>query len=82
MAPQLLLGELAGGGDGARRLDLEEEPPRPGILLLVQEVNVRESERERESSIFVFVAFSSGCRSSILLSSCRGTARSSPHCWC
>jgi hypothetical protein len=48
MAPQPLLGELAGGGDGAHRLDLEEEPPRPGILLLIQEVSERERERESE----------------------------------
>jgi hypothetical protein len=42
MAPQSLLGELAEGGDGAHRLDLEEEPPRPAILPLVQEMRERE----------------------------------------
>jgi hypothetical protein len=85
MAPQSLLGELAEGGDGAHRLDLEEEPPRPAILPLVQEM------RERES-VFIFVAFGSRWsgassrrrrrRSSILLSSHHGTVRTPPHCWC
>jgi hypothetical protein len=40
MAPQPLLGELTIGGDGARRLDLEEEPPHLIILPLAQEVSV------------------------------------------
>jgi hypothetical protein len=49
MAPQSLLGELAEGGDGAHRLDLKEEPPRPAILTLVQEM--RERERASSSSL-------------------------------